>query len=1187
MTAADAESRRIEILMSYGVLDTAPELAYDEITQLIAAICQTPIAFISLVDGERQWLKSVHGADWVSTPRNIAFCTHAIEQRGLFVVEDAESDPRFAGNPLVCGTAGLRYYAGMPLVDAGGMALGALAVVDRVPRRLTGLQQQSLRVMAGQVMAQLEARRRQAALESALLQRERDQAAWRESEGRWRLLFERNPLPMFIVDMATLRFLAVNDAAVQSYGWSPSEFAALTLKDIRPPEDVPLLLAGLAEGHEAVRGGRIWRHRRKNGEVMLVDIRAHGVPFDGHPARLVLAEDVTLQVQATQALQTSELRWQRLFAASAIGIAAAGPDGRLSSVNPAFCQLLGRDEPELLGAPMLAFTHPDDAAACHAQLQRLAADEIESFTIEKRYLHPDGHARWARATVTLSLASELGGLVSPRQYVAVVQDIDAQRQAQAELSRQHDLVVRAGQLARLGGWQVLLQPGQTVHWTDELRDILDIPDGDLPDVASGLGMYLPGAQERITQALQACLQEGKPFDLELEMRTAAGRPLQVRCMGVALRDGGGQIIGARGALMDQSERLQAQQALRRSEERFRQVARATADAVWDWDLVEGTLWWNEGIHTLFGHDPAALEPGIGARISRIHPDDRQAVQAGIAAALAGNDERWRAEYRFARADGSHALVLDRGFVIRDDAGRGVRMVGGMTDLSAQREAEQRLHRQAALLDAARDAIVVRDLAHRIVYWNRGAERLFGWDAGQALGRHAPELLHEDEILTAQAMAEVLQRGDWTGVVKNRCRDGRSVMIDLRLSLLRDAAGQPEAVLAIQTDVTRRLALESQLQQSQRLEAVGQLTGGVAHDFNNLLTVILGNAELLAEMLADNPSLLPLARMTATAAERGAELTQRLLAFARKQPLQPQAVDAHQLLTSMDALLRRTLPESIELQTVRAAGLWPVLADPVQLESAVLNLVLNARDAMPEGGKITLETANAWIDQDYAEQHGDVLPGQYTLVSVSDTGMGMSAHTMAHAFEPFFTTKGVGRGTGLGLSMVYGFAKQSRGHVKLYSEPGHGTTVRVYLPRADQAARDSTAPKPGVHHELRGTATVLVVEDDDLVRRFATEMLRNLGYEVLAAEHGAAAVAVLQSRNDIDLLFTDVVMPGGMNGRQLADAARELHPGLKVLFTSGYTENAIVHHGRLDRGVELLTKPYRAVDLARKLRSVLA
>ncbi|MBC7939081.1 MAG: PAS domain S-box protein, partial [Chitinophagaceae bacterium] len=553
---------------------------------------------------------------------------------------------------------------------------------------------------------------------------------------------------------------------------------------------------------------------------------------------------------------------------------------------------------------------------------------------------------------------------------------------------------------------------------------------------------------------------------------------------------------------------------------------------------------------------------------------------------AGEIESFRIDKRYLRPDGRAVWV--RAAVALTQPGEMVQnqFVAVVVDIDAEREAEQRLRRQAALLDATRDAITVTGLDQRISFWNRGAERLFGWSADETLGRSARELLALNPLAAEEAQAQLLAHGDWAGPLHLVRKDGRFLVTDTRWTLLRNAEGQPEAILTTQTDATQRLELEAQLRQAQRLEAVGQLTGGVAHDFNNLLTVILGNADLLAEMLADNPSLLPLAQMTRTAAERGAELTQRLLAFARKQALQPQAVDTHQLLASMDALLRRTLPAHIDLELVRAAGQWPALVDPAQLESAVLNLVLNARDAMPAGGKITLETANAWIDQDYAERHADVLPGQYVLLTVSDTGAGMAPGQLARAFEPFFTTKGPGQGSGLGLSMVYGFIKQSRGHVKLYSELGQGTTVRLYLPRADSAPSVLTPAAVRGVQELHGSARVLVVEDDALVRRHATDALTGLGYAVLAAEHGDAALAILRQRADIDLLFTDIVMPGSLNGRQLAEAALVLHPRLKVLYTSGYTENAIVHHGRLDRGVHLLPKPYRSLDLARKVHAVL-
>jgi signal transduction histidine kinase/ActR/RegA family two-component response regulator len=380
-------------------------------------------------------------------------------------------------------------------------------------------------------------------------------------------------------------------------------------------------------------------------------------------------------------------------------------------------------------------------------------------------------------------------------------------------------------------------------------------------------------------------------------------------------------------------------------------------------------------------------------------------------------------------------------------------------------------------------------------------------------------------------------------------------------------------------------LNAQLLQSQRLEAVGQLTGGVAHDFNNLLTVVLGNAELLAEQSVDKPQQRMLAEMIASAAQRGAELTQRLLAFARKQALAPSVTDINHLVANFDPMLRRTLGEHIEIELIRGAGLWNAMVDAGQLESALLNLCLNARDAMLSGGRLTIETANMSLDQAYADRFPDVTAGQYVMLAVSDTGNGIAPEHLAKVFEPFFTTKPKGKGTGLGLAMVYGFVKQTGGHVNVYSEPGQGTTVKLYLPRA---VGDARAPEPAPERGIvGGHESILVVEDDELVRRYAVNELHALGYHVLAADSGKAALALLERHPNVDLLFTDVVMPGGMSGRDLADAARQRWPQLKVLYTSGYTENAIVHHGRLDPGVVLLAKPYRRAELARAIRVALA
>jgi signal transduction histidine kinase/CheY-like chemotaxis protein len=380
-------------------------------------------------------------------------------------------------------------------------------------------------------------------------------------------------------------------------------------------------------------------------------------------------------------------------------------------------------------------------------------------------------------------------------------------------------------------------------------------------------------------------------------------------------------------------------------------------------------------------------------------------------------------------------------------------------------------------------------------------------------------------------------------------------------------------------------LNTRLRQSQRLEAVGQLTGGLAHDFNNLLTVVLGNAELLAEQSPPQSPQRQLADMIGSAAQRGAQLTQRLLAFARKQPLDPRPVDLNQLVAGMDGLLRRTLGAHIEIELIRGAGLWLAMVDQGQLENALLNMCLNARDAMPEGGRLTLETANARLDADYAARNVDLQPGQYVMLAVSDSGHGIAPEHLSRVFEPFFTTKTTGRGTGLGLAMVYGFVKQSAGHVAIYSEPGQGTTVKLYLPRVLGDAMPPAEP-PADDVVVGGSETVLLVEDDEAVRRYAVTQLRTLGYHVIEAADGPSALVLVEREGPLDLLFTDVVMPGGMNGRALADAALQRRPGLRVLYTSGYTDNAIVHHGRLDPGAQLLTKPYRRSDLARAVRSAL-
>jgi signal transduction histidine kinase len=382
------------------------------------------------------------------------------------------------------------------------------------------------------------------------------------------------------------------------------------------------------------------------------------------------------------------------------------------------------------------------------------------------------------------------------------------------------------------------------------------------------------------------------------------------------------------------------------------------------------------------------------------------------------------------------------------------------------------------------------------------------------------------------------------------------------------------------------ANEAQVRQAQKMEAIGQLTGGVAHDFNNILTVITGTIEILGDAVKDRPNLVQITDMISAAAARGADLTRHLLAFSRRQPLQPRNTDVNALVIDAARLLRPTLGEQIEIESMLAHDSAPALIDPSQLSTAILNLALNARDAMPDGGKLTLETRNVVLDENYPSMTSEIRPGNYVMIAVSDTGEGIPGNLLDKVFEPFFTTKEVGKGSGLGLSMVYGFVKQSNGHIKIYSEEGHGTTVKLYLPAA-AGVPDALAAESGISGGEHGGESILIVEDDALVREYVVTQISRFGYRTMAAGNAAEALALIDGAERFDLLFTDVIMPGGLNGRQLATEALKRRPELKVLYTSGYTENAIVHHGRLDAGVLLLPKPYLSSDLARMIRIALA
>jgi PAS domain S-box-containing protein len=489
----------------------------------------------------------------------------------------------------------------------------------------------------------------------------------------------------------------------------------------------------------------------------------------------------------------------------------------------------------------------------------------------------------------------------------------------------------------------------------------------------------------------------------------------------------------------------------------------------------------------------------------------------------------------------------------------------------------------AVIDASPIAIICVSTDRTVLIWSRAAEQIFGYSRDEAIGRKymlvPPGHEAEFDALFERALAgETLRDIE----VRRQRKDGTYVDISFDGAVMRDGTGTRGVAYAL-TDVTRRKSVEQQLRQAQKMEAVGNLTGGMAHDFNNLLSIIIGNIDLLLGREAQDAETAELAREALDAALRGADLTQRLLAFARRQPLQPERVDVNALVAGIATLLRRTLGDDIELSVSEGADIWPVVVDPAQLESGLVNLANNARDAMPDGGMLRIATDNRTLDDDYVSLNPGVTPGEYAMIEVSDSGSGIAPDALGHIFEPFFTTKSPGKGTGLGLSMVFGFLKQSGGHVGVYSELGVGTTFRLYLPRA---AADTKAPAPRLEPSVHGgSETILLVEDNEALRRVAARQLRKLGYRLVLADDGPSALRILED-TPVDLLFSDVVMPGGISGFELARTVLARWPDTRVLLASGFPEARHERGNALPPDVRLLTKPYRKEELARRLREAL-
>jgi PAS domain S-box-containing protein len=889
---------------------------------------------------------------------------------------------------------------------------------------------------------------------------------------------------------------------------------------------------------------------------------------------------------------------------SPVPIVTLWQDAGYMIYNDAYSVFAGGRHPQLLGSRVREGW--EEIADFNDNVMNVVmADGILSYTDQELTLHRNGKPEPVWMNLDYSpVRDEFGRIIGVIAFVVeTTAKVRAERHIQGERARLGAMFEQAP------GFMALLTGPE--HRFDLVNAAYKQLIGNRPWVGRSAREVLPelegqGYFEMLDQVYRsgtAVTGQAIPFRLAAGPDGDAGaRYLDVVYQ--PLKDEAGKVFGIFVEGADVSERVLAESALRESEARFRAFAQAMPHHVWS-ALADGQLdWFNERVYEYSGARAGELDSdGWGAII---HPDDVATVRQRWRDAIAGG-ERYEVEFRIRRHDGAWRWHLVRAVPMRDQDGKVVRWIGSNTDIEEQKSTAQALVTLNATLEEqistrtaerdriwrlSKDIMLVADFNGLLTAVNPAFTATLGWREAEVTGTSLLDLVHPDDVQSTVQQVGSLSGGGHVYRFENRYRRKDGSYCSLAWTAVPDAHFIHAVGRDITTDLLQAEAMrktEAALQQAQKMETIGKLTGGVAHDFNNLLQVISGNLQLLAPQVNNVPVARRRVENALASVQRGAKLASSLLAFARKQPLEPKVVKVGRLITGMEDLLRRSLGEEIEIETVISGGLWSASIDVVQVENAILNLAINARDAMADcvdgHARLTIEVNNALLDAAYCAAHPDVAPGQYVMIAVSDTGSGMSPEVLHQAFEPFFSTKAEGKGTGLGLSMVYGLVKQSGGHIKIYSEVGEGTTVKLYLPRSREAEDAYVALD--VQPVVGGTETVLVVEDDDAVRATVVEMLTELGYRVLKASDASAALTVIDSGVPIDLLFTDVVMPGPLRSPELARKAKERLPDVAVLFTSGYTENAIVHGGRLDRGVELIGKPYSKESLARKLRHVLA
>ncbi len=923
---------------------------------------------------------------------------------------------------------------------------------------------------------------------------------------------------------------------------------------------------------EAVRTGQVY----ETEDLVYQDDRVSGAfrirAFRLPGERLAVAfEDISERKRAEEGLRVMA----QMLDVAPNSIIVHDAQGQFLYANKKTFEIHGYDEAEFIGLNLGQLDVPQSAALFEQRMRMIetrgeAAFEVDHYRKDGTTVPLEVYVKkvtWGGVPAALSIATDI---TERKKAEEALRESERRYRAMFENNRAIKLVIDP-------------ETGRILEANSAACEFYQYS----PDELAALSIWdLNTLGEEETRQRMAQATTGERTDFEFRHRLATGELRDVQVYSGTVQAGERTLLQS--IIIDMTERKQAEQALRESEERLRLALDAAGAGTWEWDIRTDRNVWSDELWTLYGLEPGSCEPSYETWVQAIHPEDRaEAMRVANEAMQAGKDLDF--EWRVLGRDHTVRWIMSRGRPLRDPEGRLERYIGIVVDITERKQAEAERERLMAAIEQAGEVIVITDASARIQYVNPAFERTTGYSRDEAVGQN-PRILqsgHHDEAFYRGLWDTLTSGRTWQGRFVNKRKNGSLYTEDATISPVCDAQGHIVNYVAVKRDITSELALEEQYRQAQKMEAVGQLTGGVAHDFNNLLQVINGGIELtMMDLDVGHPANRSLSDVL-KAGERAASLVQQLLLFSRQQILRPKNLNLNTVVEELLKMLRRVIGEHIRLNWIPAPQIHTIFADRGMVEQAVMNLCINARDAMPEGGALTIETADVRLDARFCADHAWAAPGTYARISVTDTGCGMDADTLEHIFEPFFTTKEPGQGTGLGLSTVFGVVKQHEGLIHATSEPGQGSTFHLYFPiasaDADTNAEGTGTPKPAAG----GNETILLAEDDDGVRGLAGRLLRRAGYTVIEAANGREAVAAFEAYSDkIDMVLLDVVMPE-MGGRETYERIRALKPDARVLFVSGYSENAIHTNFVLNEGLQLLQKPYAPNDLLHAVREMLS